>query len=60
MEENKNKPKIFTIKKVINQKKWSKEEDSELINIVEQNKEKNWKETASHFHNKNPLQCFSI
>ena len=59
MEENKNKPKIFTIKKVINQKKWSKEEDSELINIVEQNKEKNWKETASHFHNKNPLQCFS-
>ncbi len=59
MEENKNKQKIFTIKKVINQKKWSKEEDSELINIVEQNKEKNWKETASHFHNKNPLQCFS-
>ena len=58
MGENIKKP-IFSIKKVINQKKWSKEEDLKLLNLVKENNGKKWKEIASHFHNKNPLQCFS-
>ena len=58
MGENIKKP-IFSIKKVINQKKWSKDEDSILLNLVKENNGKKWKEIASHFHNKNPLQCFS-
>ena len=32
MEEKIKKPKIFIIKKVINQKKWTKEEDEEIKN----------------------------
>ena len=61
MEENplKKKKKIFEIKKVINQKKWSKEEDKKLIKLVEENKGKNWKEIALKFHNKTYHQCFS-
>ena len=58
MGENIKKP-IFSIKKVINQKKWSKDEDSKLLNLVKENNGKKWKEIASHFHNKNSLQCFS-
>ena len=59
MGEEVRKEKIFIIKKVINQKKWSKEEDKELIDLVQKNNEKNWKEISSHFHKKTPLQCFS-
>ena len=56
---DKPKEKIFLIKKVINQKKWTKEEDLDLINLVQKYKGKKWKEVASYFHNKTPLQCFS-
>ena len=56
---DKQKEKIFLIKKVINQKKWTKEEDLDLINLVQNYKGKKWKEVASYFHNKTPLQCFS-
>ncbi len=56
---DKPKEKIFLIKKVINQKKWTKEEDLDLINLVQKYKGKKWKEVASFFHNKTPLQCFS-
>ena len=51
--------KIFSIVKVRNKKKWTKEEDSKLIKLAEKNKEKHWKEIAKNFQNKNPLQCFS-
>ena len=57
--ENSQKQKIFIIKKVIKQKKWTKEEDNQLLNLVKENNGKNWKEISSYFHNKNPLQCFS-
>lgn len=50
---------IFLIKKVKNQKKWKKEEDALLIRLAKKFNEKNWKEIASNFVNKNPLQCFS-
>ena len=53
------KEKIFKIKKVINQKKWSKEEDEKLLKLVISHNGKKWKEIASNFHNKTPLQCFS-
>ena len=59
MEEEIRKQKIFSIKKVKHQKKWSKEEDEKLINIVQENNEKNWKQIASYFSKKNSLQCFS-
>ena len=54
-----NKEKIFIIRKVLNQKKWTKEEDKQLIELVQSHKEKKWKEISNFFHNKNPLQCFS-
>ena len=57
--ENSKKQKIFIIKKVINQKKWTKEEDNQILNLVKENNGKNWKAISTHFHNKNPLQCFS-
>lgn len=50
---------IFSIRKVKNQKKWNKEEDLLLVQYTQQYNEKNWKEIASKFYNKNPLQCFS-
>ena len=59
MEKKQSKPKIFNIKKVINQKKWTKEEDEELRKLVKSHNGKKWKEIASNFHNKSPLQCFS-
>ena len=59
MEKKTPKQKIFIIKKVINQKKWSKDEDEELIKQVISHNGKKWKEIASNFHNKTPLQCFS-
>ena len=59
MEAKTPKQKIFKIKKVINQKKWSKEEDEKLIQVVTSHNGKKWKEIASNFHNKTPLQCFS-
>ncbi len=59
MEKKPSKSKIFNIKKVINQKKWTKEEDEELIKLVKTHNGKKWKEIASNFHNKSPLQCFS-
>ena len=54
-----NKEKIFLIRKVLNQKKWTKEEDKQLIELVQSHNEKKWKEISNFFHNKNPLQCFS-
>ena len=50
---------IFLIRKVRKQLKWNKDEDRLLIKYVEQFNEKNWKEVASKFYNKNILQCFS-
>jgi len=51
--------KVFTVIKVRNKKKWTKEEDLKLIKFTEINKEKHWKEISKNFQNKNPLQCFS-
>ena len=53
------KEKIFIIKKVIHQKKWSKEDDKKLINLVEKNNGKNWKKISKYFDNKTPYQCFN-
>lgn len=51
--------KIFSIRKVKNQKKWNKEEDQLLLDLAQKYNERNWKEISLHFHKKNPLQCFS-
>ena len=51
--------KIFSIIKVRNKKKWTKEEDEKLIKLAERNKERHWKDISKNFKNKNPLQCFS-
>jgi len=50
---------IFTIRKIKNQKKWTREEDELLINLADQFREKQWKEISKRFANKNSLQCFS-
>jgi len=50
---------IFSIKKIKNQKKWTKEEDEQLISLAEKYSEKNWKEISKRFVKKNSLQCFS-
>lgn len=50
---------IFAIKKIKNQKKWTKEEDEQLISLAERFSEKNWKEISKRFVKKNSLQCFS-
>jgi hypothetical protein len=54
-----NPKKIFCIKKVKNQKKWTKEEDLQLISLAEKYNEKHWKEISNKFLKKNSLQCFS-
>jgi myb proto-oncogene protein len=51
--------KIFAIRKVKNQKKWTREEDELLISLAEKYNEKHWKEISKMFANKNALQCFS-
>jgi hypothetical protein len=51
--------KIFSIRKVKNQKKWTREEDELLISLAEKYNEKHWKEISKMFVNKNSLQCFS-
>jgi hypothetical protein len=50
---------IFSIKKIKNQKKWTREEDEMLISLAEKFKEKHWKEISKRFSKKNSLQCFS-
>lgn len=50
---------VFEIKKIKNQKKWTKEEDEQLIKFALQYKEKHWKEISEQFIRKNALQCFS-
>jgi hypothetical protein len=50
---------IFSIKKVKNQKKWTREEDELLIALAEKYNEKHWKEISKRFAKKNSLQCFS-
>lgn len=50
---------IFSIKKVKNQKKWTREEDELLIILAQKFNEKHWKEISKRFLNKNSLQCFS-
>ena len=50
---------IFSIKKVKNQRKWTREEDELLIVLAEKFNEKHWKEISKRFVNKNSLQCFS-
>jgi hypothetical protein len=50
---------IFTIRKIKNQKKWTKEEDQQLISLAEKYSEKHWKEISKLFNKKNALQCFS-
>jgi hypothetical protein len=51
--------KIFSIVKIKNKKKWTKEEDQLLIELADKFKEKHWKDISLSFHNKNALQCFS-
>ena len=53
------KNKIFNIRKVKNQRKWNKEEDMLLIQLVEKYQQKNWRKISYHFGNKTSLQCFS-
>ena len=50
---------IFSIRKVKNQKKWTRDEDELLISLAEKYNEKHWKEISKMFVNKNSLQCFS-
>jgi hypothetical protein len=50
---------IFSIRKVKNQKKWTREEDEMLICLAEKYNEKHWKEISKTFAKKNSLQCFS-
>jgi myb proto-oncogene protein len=50
---------IFSIVKVKNKKKWTKQEDELLIELADRFKEKHWKDISSSFNNKNALQCFS-
>jgi len=50
---------IFSIKKIKNQKKWTREEDELLIYLAEKYNEKHWKEISKRFAKKNSLQCFS-
>ncbi len=50
---------IFSIRKVKNQKKWTRDEDELLISLAEKYNEKHWKEISKMFGNKNSLQCFS-
>ena len=50
---------VFSIRKIKNQKKWTKEEDELLIQLAEKFSEKNWKEISKQFTKKNSLQCFS-
>jgi len=50
---------VFAIKKIKNQKKWTREEDEMLINLAEKYNEKHWKEISKRFAKKNSLQCFS-
>jgi hypothetical protein len=51
--------KIFSIVKIKNKKKWTKDEDQLLIDLADRFKEKHWKDISSSFSNKNALQCFS-
>ena len=44
-----NSNKIFHIIKIKNKKKWTKEEDSLLINLAQKYKEKHWKEISNNF-----------
>jgi len=50
---------IFSIRKIKNQKKWTREEDEMLIALAEKYNEKHWKEISKRFVKKNSLQCFS-
>jgi hypothetical protein len=50
---------VFSIKKVKNQKKWTKDEDELLVALAEKYHEKHWKEISKKFYKKNSLQCFS-
>jgi hypothetical protein len=50
---------VFAIKKIKNQKKWTREEDEMLIALAEKYNEKHWKEISKRFSKKNSLQCFS-
>lgn len=50
---------IFNIRKIKNQKKWTRDEDEMLISLAEQFNEKHWKEISKRFVKKNSLQCFS-
>lgn len=50
---------VFSIQKIKNQKKWTREEDELLIQLAEKYSAKNWKEISKNFVKKNSLQCFS-
>jgi len=52
-------PRLFEIKKSKVLKKWTKEEDSILIDLTNKFNNKNWNIISSHFEDKTPLQCFS-
>lgn len=53
------KHKMFEIKKIKVQKKWTKDEDAKLIELAKKFNNRNWKTIAAHFADKSPLQCFS-
>jgi hypothetical protein len=56
---NEGKDYIFSIIKIKNKKKWTKDEDRMLVDLAERYKEKHWKDISINFTNKNALQCFS-
>ena len=51
--------KIFIIRKVKKQNKWTKEEDEKLIKLAQNFNERKWNEISKSFPEKNSLQCFS-
>lgn len=53
------KPKLFDIRKTKVQKKWTREEDTLLIELARKYNYKNWKGISSNFEDKTSLQCFS-
>ena len=53
------KPQIFKVRKVQNQRRWSKKESEELFKIAQSIPKKNWREISRSFPNKNYLACYT-
>jgi hypothetical protein len=59
IEQSLNKNPIFSIIKIKNKKKWTKEDDKLLLKLAEQFEAKNWKRISACFSKRSALQCFS-